>query len=307
MYQKPTAPRSIGGVLDDTFRLCKASFKKCVPAVLVGGAAMAVANFYQINQTSSPAAGMQALFGANGTATSPLAGLFSLLAGMIQYVCYASMIYTVWAMTQGEAPSFGKAFGLAWRRLLSMIGAGIIVGFVAGIGFLVALVPVFISFPGRPPNGQWQQVIAQMLPSILIAMVLLIPVTYVVTRMSLYLVPLITESQGSGKSVGTSWRLVGGNWWRTTTVLFVIFAVAYLLAIGLIAIAGAVTGIAFGGVTGASRGAEALAIVTAGTVTIVRMLLAPLTASLFVVLYQDLLLRKGGGDLESRLGALPKG
>jgi hypothetical protein len=146
-----------------------------------------------------------------------------------------------------------------------------------------------------------------MLPSILVSVVLLIPVTYVVTRMSLYMVPLITESQGSGESVGTSWRLVGGNWWRTTTVLFVIFAVAYLLAIALISIVDGVTFAAIGGARSASQAVGTVALVTAGMVTIVKMLIAPLSASLLVVLYQDLLLRKGGGDLESRLGALPKG
>jgi hypothetical protein len=29
--------------------------------------------------------------------------------------------------------------------------------------------------------------------------------------------------------------------------------------------------------------------------------------SVFVTVYQDLVLRKGGGDLEARLGALPQG
>jgi len=33
----------------------------------------------------------------------------------------------------------------------------------------------------------------------------------------------------------------------------------------------------------------------------------PLVVTLIVTVYQDLVLRKGGGDLESRLGALPKG
>jgi hypothetical protein len=86
MYQKPTAPRSIGGVLDDTFQLCKASFRKCLPAVLVGGAAMAAANFYQIVEAPTPGAGMQALIGANGNsvASASLAGLFSILSGFIQ-------------------------------------------------------------------------------------------------------------------------------------------------------------------------------------------------------------------------------
>jgi hypothetical protein len=309
MYQKPSVPRSIGGVLDDTLQLYKASFRNCLPPALLGGVALAASSFYQVSSqpaVTGAATGVQALLGT-GSAAAPLSTLFSLLSGLLELVCYGAMIYCTWAVSQGETSSFGRAFGLAWRRLLAMIGAGMIIGIVGGIGFVVALVPVFISMGGRAPNASLQQVVAQMLPAILISLVLLIPVAYVVTRMSLYMVPLVAESRGAGESVGTSWRLVGGNWWRTSTVLFVIFAIIYLLAAALIAIADSVTVLAMGGVKGGTQAAGAVALVTTVLVGLVRIVIAPLTAAGFVTIYQDLLLRKGGGDLEARLGALPKG
>ena len=39
----------------------------------------------------------------------------------------------------------------------------------------------------------------------------------------------------------------------------------------------------------------------------VRIFTMPLLVAVYVALYQDLMLRKGGADLEARMGALPKG
>ena len=36
MYVRPTAPRPIGGVIDDAIKLYRASFRTCLPIALIG-------------------------------------------------------------------------------------------------------------------------------------------------------------------------------------------------------------------------------------------------------------------------------
>jgi hypothetical protein len=140
-----------------------------------------------------------------------------------------------------------------------------------------------------------------------VCLLLAIPVIYVVSRMLLYMVPLVAERQGPLRSIATSWRLVGGNWWRSSTVLFVMGIIVYVLTIVVIAIAGAIGVMVTGIPTGPGQVFGAVAVIGALMGGAIRIVSAPLMSAVFVSLYQDLVLRKGGGDLEARLGELPKG
>jgi hypothetical protein len=125
--------------------------------------------------------------------------------------------------------------------------------------------------------------------------------------MLLYMVPLVADKEGPLRSIATSWRLVGGNWWRTSTMLFVMGIIVYVLTIFVIAITGAIGVMITGIPTGAGQALGTIGVIGALTGGAVRIVSAPLMCALFVSIYQDLVLRKGGGDLEARLGALPKG
>jgi hypothetical protein len=171
----------------------------------------------------------------------------------------------------------------------------------------VAFVPIFIAMAGRLSRATLPQVAARMGPAFLVCLVLLIPITYVVVRMMLYMVPLVAESQGPVRSIATSWRLIGGNWWRTLTVVCVMAIIVYVLTIVVLAIAGAIGVMVAGVPKGAGQVLGAVAMVGALVGGLLRVVSGPLMAALFVSIYQDLQLRKGGGDLEARLGALPKG
>src|ERR1017187_8906135 len=48
MYARPTAPLSIGGVVDDAIKLYRASFRRCVPVALLGSLVMAAFGIFVI-------------------------------------------------------------------------------------------------------------------------------------------------------------------------------------------------------------------------------------------------------------------
>ncbi|HEX3836962.1 MAG TPA: hypothetical protein VHW25_08390 [Steroidobacteraceae bacterium] len=307
MYQKPTAPRSIGGVLDDTLQLYKASFSRCLVPALLTGIVVAVLGLYQVSRlpTSVSAADFQA-YVARSSANTASSSLFSLLGVLVDLVFYSIMIYIIAAVSRGESPSIGASLSPALRRVPANIGASILLIIIATIGFIVACVPLFISTAGNRSHATLAQMAGRLGPAALVCLVLSIPVAYVVVRMMLYMVPLVAESEGPVRSLATSWRVVGGHWWRTLTLVGVMAIIVYVLTILVLGIAGGI-GVMIAGVpSGAGRMIGAAAEIGAVVAGILRVFTGPLMAALLVSIYKDLQLRKGGGDLEARLGALPR-
>jgi hypothetical protein len=88
--------------------------------------------------------------------------------------------------------------------------------------------------------------------------------------------------------------------------VFVLGLIVYVLMLIVIAIAGAIAALEFGGRLASPQAAVGTGLTVGIASAAARVIYSPLIASMFVVVYQDLQLRKGGGDLEARLGALPK-
>ena len=276
MYQKPTVPRSIGGVLDDSFRLYKASLGSCLlPVLLVSVLTGTLSYLVIVSMPPTAQISPTELLTRYRTLFATF-GIWYLLVFVLGMLMYGMLIVIIVAVSRGETPTFGASLGKALRRTPAL--------FVAMIAFVIA-----ISIG---------------------TLLLLIPGVYVWNRLTLYAVPLVTEGQGPFESLGTSWRMVGGHWWRTATVLFVMVAILIVLSIVLGALAGILAALG-AGAGGLSANPAAIAgrasLISLLVNALVQMFTTSLIVSAFVALYQDLVLRKGGGDLEARLGALPKG
>ncbi|HEY3731872.1 MAG TPA: hypothetical protein VGL28_11495 [Steroidobacteraceae bacterium] len=309
MYQSPTVPRSIGGVLDDSIQLFRASFSKAVVPALLMSAVVVAQLLIQLSSGSlgAPSNGTLGIMGV-ATAASAAAGsaLVSLLGSLFDIVLYGTIVLITIGVARGEAPTFRTAFAGAWRRFGALLGASILVGLVGGFGFILAAIPIFLNLSGLTTGASFPQIVARLTPQIIESLLLCLPVIYVLSRMMLYTVPILGESQSASQSIGTSWRLVGGNWWRTSTVVFVLGIVVYVLMIVVIAVAGAGAAFVVSGRAGSQHAAVAAALSVGIALGATRVISSPLVAAMFVAVYRDLQLRKGGGDLEARLGALRK-
>lgn len=274
MYQKPTAPRTIGGVLDDTLQLYVAALPRTwLPSLLVSVITVAVSYFFvsSIPLSASPTSAAELM--TRYQAMIRAFGVLYIPVFILSLVFYGMMTAIVAAVARGESPTFGDALKLGVRRAPALFVASLVFGISIAIGFIL----------------------------------LLIPGCYVWNRLQLFMVPVVAESKGPFESLGVSWRLVGGNWWRTATVVFVMFVILIVLQMCLGALAAAFTAVSSGGAGGTPAAAALrLSLVSMLLGGVIRVFTMPLIFSAFVALYQDLLLRKGGGDLEARLGALPK-
>jgi hypothetical protein len=112
---------------------------------------------------------------------------------------------------------------------------------------------------------------------------------------------VLFEGKGPVESLKGSHKLVWGNWWRTAAILtvgFVILMVIYM-AVGLVI-----------GVVTPLIGLGMDDVVTYSLVSglligvVVNVLVTPFYAALLIAVYWDLKLRKEGGDLAARVGAL---
>jgi hypothetical protein len=275
MYQKPTAPQSIGGVLDDTLQLYKASFASCwLPALLLA-LVSGVFSYFLVAvplTTALPQTNPLLALVERSRDLGPGYNLGKFAVWVVSLLFYGVIIANIAAVSRAETPSFGTAFSLSLRRLLAMVGASILVALVVGLGFVL----------------------------------LIIPGIYVGVRLCLFLVPLIVDSEGPGTALGTSWRLVGGNWWRALIVISVLFVILLVLELALGALTGIVGVLVGGRPTDTAHILAQASLATLAIGAVVGIFTAPLVCAMGVALYHDLLLRKGGGDLEARLGALPK-
>lgn len=287
MSLQPTQPQSIGGVLDTTFQLYKASLVKLLPLSLL----MAVAN-----SPPSIYAFARGAFTNTGDATAMLATFTSagywlaVLAGWIG-VTWMSAAGTVKSASigAGDEVSVGTALQRSLVRLpwlmISLIIYIVLVAILAGI----ATVP-FVFMRGVN------------LTSIAIGTVLAIPCLIVLVSLILFVPSCLFDNKGPIGALTGSHRLVWGNWWRTLAILTVgafIIVVFYMIAAMLI---GAVLPFV---VLGGGNDAILVGMLSGLLIgVLVSLLLTPFYFAMFMCLFWDLKLRKEGGDLAARVGAL---
>jgi hypothetical protein len=252
MYNPPTAPLSIGGVLDDGFRLLQACFTKVFPLALLYSIASVGPNWMM--PTPSP--------GAMPEWSAGLGAAF-LLAWALGLVFFTALVASVEAIAKRSQLSMGAALGLGLRRFFPLLACLVLFTLALLVGFVVFVVPGLILM--------------------------------VSLSMAPYLV--IIEGMGPYQALKASHRLVWGNWWRTATILTVVLFItltAYMLV-------GLLSGISASMGMGDSGGGSLVYLAVAALISAV---IIPLYYAFGLAVLHDLQLRKLGGDLDQRIGAI---
>jgi hypothetical protein len=271
MSIQPSQPQTIGGVLDTTFQLYKASVVKMIPLSLLMVIAGSPQSIYMFMRGAS----------AGGNPADPLAMLAMMQGGGYWLAACVGIIGSMWmlsaaylkihALGTGGDLGIGTAVAQALTRLPAVILMVILFGIALTIGLILLLIPGLI----------------------------------LMVSLGLCFAAALFDGKGPIDALTESHRLVWGNWWRTFAILsvgvviiFVIYMIAALI-IGLI-----VPVLVFGGGAGAEN--VLLISLISGLLigVLMSLLLTPFYISLAVAIYWDLKLRKDGGDLAARVGAL---
>jgi membrane-anchored glycerophosphoryl diester phosphodiesterase (GDPDase) len=125
------------------------------------------------------------------------------------------------------SPTLTGSFNHIQNRFWSIIGAQILLvlivtGIGLGTGLLIAVFGLGLFFLG--PIG--------MLVGILLgAVLMIILVVYVTVRLTVVVPSIILGGETVLGSIDQSWRLIGGNWWRTFGITFIIGIVNFAIGI----------------------------------------------------------------------------
>jgi hypothetical protein len=280
VYTKPTEPRSIGGVLDDGFRLWRSAFSKAWPIALMGQLLMAIPLAIYWVQFGAPLGGQQAavamMKGSVGLSLTYL--VFSIAAIGFHNAVIAQTDST----TKGAGETIGQSLSIGFR----LLGRAFLMGVLVGFAVALPLVVLFFILLG-----------ASTMVRVIVGAMALLAGCYAVGKIILSAVVLIVEDKRATESLRRSWTLTAGYWWHVAIILtvLVIVVVAVFLFIGIIA-----------GIVAASMGSVAGTggVLIQGISLLGNTLISPLYAAVLVAIYHDLKLRKEGADLAGRVSAL---
>lgn len=265
MYVRPSAPLSIGDVIDDAIRLYRSSFRRCwVPAFA----------FALILTAQQIAIGLLIPdFGMQGGRTalealdrmlSPTFVAIDLLAALLGLVCYGALLSQQFAVARGDVSvSVARAFAAGGRRLPGMV--------LATVLDLAAIVVGLCA--------------------------LVVPGVYLWGRLQLWMAAMFAENATALESLKGSWRLTRGRWWRASTIFTVAVAmmIVFSLAVGLI---GAVAAsLSHSSLVDSQVVVQLFALPT-------NTIIYPVMSAVWVSMYHDFKLRSEGGDLAARTEAL---
>ncbi|MGB6309302.1 MAG: hypothetical protein WBF89_16065 [Steroidobacteraceae bacterium] len=284
MYAKPTAPRSIGGIVDDAVRLYRASFAKAWPLALCGQILIAaptlIIQYQFIGVRGRDPTAILALF------KSPTVWLSYVVVVLLALGFYNALVALVNGFATEKLETAGRSVSVGFRLLprsvlLFVVLAALLAVCGVGAGILMGISSVFAS---------------PVLRAILVIGVAVVFI-YVWGRVFLANIALIVQDAGIFKSIGISWALIKNYWWRTATVytIALIMAMVFYAAIAALdALLGAVL-----------HNSGALAVIVGQVVAVpTYAVLMSLLPAVQLAMYYDLKLRKEGADLASRVNAL---
>jgi hypothetical protein len=133
MYQRPDTPLSIGGVLDDGFRLVKSSYGKVFLLALIAAFTGQIPNYFL---GESPAEQLQDI---------PAAALVWLgISIVLSVILTGALIARVEAVTNGDDLTMGAAIAVGLGRFLPMLGCLILYVLAVAVGLIALIIPGLI-------------------------------------------------------------------------------------------------------------------------------------------------------------------
>ena len=255
MYQRPSEPLSIGGVLDNGIQLFKASVVKTFPLALVAGLISSLPQIY--TQITGLGAYETALLGDSmGTVLGMV-----LITSLLALAAYLAVLSIQDAISNNRTMAIDEAVLAGLTRLPGMLGATILYMAAIMVGTILLIVPGIV-----------------------------ISVYWI-----LFAIAVVSDRKGPLQSLGYSYQLIKGYWWRSAAILGVMGIIAMVLYAALIMLV-------VGGVINAPGSEEStgLVVFTSLATALVSAAVAPLYYAILLVMYNDLKLRRGGDDLLRR-------
>ncbi|HEX2789477.1 MAG TPA: hypothetical protein VHN17_03545 [Steroidobacteraceae bacterium] len=279
MYEKPTAPRPIGGVIDDAIKLYRASFRTCVPIALISSLITGSVSFYVLSSFPALTSIRDPAQIWDMLKPSPLWTLF-LLPGIASLLLLGAIMACQNALAAGMGLlTVVRALVVALGRLHWLLLAVVLWVLFICTAVGIALIPI-------SPASRVLGVLAWIVLAI-----------YLWGRFQLWMVALFAEDVGTFRALGVSWGLIEGHWWRAAMILTV--GIIIVLVVSLVF--GFVAGLVF-----VVYRVDPISLLLGNQVitAVERVFVTPMIPAVLVAMYYDFKLRREGGDLAARTKSL---
>jgi hypothetical protein len=275
MYAPATAPRDIGGVIDDAIKLYRASFRTCLPIALIASVASAATLLYILSRFPAIAT-MRDPAQLWQLVQAPSVWGWYLLLSLVSLVLLGAIIACQNALAAGAAPlGVGQSLAAAFARLHWQLLAILLWLLYTALIALVMFVPL-----------SWAL-------KFLLALAWVVYAFYLWGMVQLWTVALFAEPVGTLRAMAISWQLVRGHWWRAATIL----TVGIIIVLIITMVFDFVTGLVF---VMFRLDPNSLLIGNEILSAAARVLVTSMIPALMVAMYYDFKLRREGGDLAAR-------
>jgi membrane-anchored glycerophosphoryl diester phosphodiesterase (GDPDase) len=206
-----------------------------------------------------------------------------------------ALIYAASLLSQGRAVTRSEAYQAGWRRVATIVAAGILIGLIVIIP--VGLIAVCVTVPALTlARGASQSVLSMLVPALML-LVLVPPLVYLSVRLMLVTPLIVLESLGPVQAIKRSWALTQRSFWRLL-VLVVVLGLLSLLLISLPELL-----ISFAGVLlmADPNLIQPMSIAAAVLTQCGTILVLPLQWLAYTLTYYDLRVRSEGYDLEQQI------
>ncbi|WP_434993677.1 hypothetical protein [Arthrobacter sp. Ld5] len=296
----PLRPLGLGEILDGAFQACRRNPLATFGIAILLQAVVALVTVLLLGNLMSS---LDVLESANPTPDSLISaaagvGTFASVAGVVSAVALlvlqGILVIPIARAVINQRTTFGQAWRLARRRLLPLLGFGLL-AFAAGLVGLALVVGISaLAILGLEAYSA-----LVIIPLVLGALALM---TWVSTKLVVAPAALMLEGVGPWAAVTRSWQLTRGNWWRTFgIVLLTSLIVSIITSVISAPLSFAVT-LFFGFSTSASAAPDALdslpALAASQAITALFTAVGyAFQAGVTSLLYVDLRIRREGFDV----------
>jgi hypothetical protein len=278
MYVQPTAPRDIGGVIDDAIKLYRASFRSCWPIALISTVVTIAALVYVIARIPLLATLRDPVQVWQQVRSPSLWGWFPLFS-IISIAVFGSVIAAQVSVASGHGPMrLGQALGAGFGRLHWLL-LGVLLVLLYAAAVLISALPIGL------------------LLRFLLVMTWLIYGIFLWGMLQLWIVALYAEDASTLEAMRSSWALIRGHWWRTSIIV----------TVGLIIVI--IISLVFSFVSGLAMvmfpvDPVSMLLRTQIVAAVERVFVMPMLPALLVAMYYDYKIRREGADLAARTRSL---
>jgi hypothetical protein len=298
-------PRSLGEILDQSFRLYRKHFLtffamaavvyipvqlgvQLASAFLQGSALNLDSEFYSMTRQEMNERTINLLL------SSGVVIVLGLLAGLVQYVSQGALTAAVADSHMDRPVSFGRGYSEMWKRVGPLVGA-IVIQVLVTIGVFVPVVGLFLlaSTTGSDGGAGGLGLVCLGFLATIAASIFYV---YIYIRWTVVVPAIMVEGLGAREGLRRSWQLVESYWWRTVGLVVLLAILVSLIAGGPAFVLTILFALIFRTLD------PVMLIILSGVISVlISALLVPLQLIAVTLYYFDLRVRKEGFDLETAM------